>query len=684
MRTYLPLILLLFSASSILWGQSPATLVDTTRTGQLNEIVISAQRSPTERFQTPEAISVVTNSGLIRSQSRTSPEALQFSPGVFVQKTNHGGGSPFVRGLTGNQTLLLIDGIRLSNATFRYGPNQYFNTLDVFDLSRIEVLRGSGSVQYGSDALGGAIQAFSRPLRLNAGQPQWNGKILLRGTTRDMEQSTHADLAWSGRRFALGGGMSLRRFGDLVGGDTSGRQAPSGYREYNYDLKAKWMLAPGAVLTLVHQNTQQLHVPVYHKVQLENFAINEFDPQRRALSYARFEQDINRGIWEKWAFTTSWQQTEEGRRSRKNNSAIRREENDRVGSLGMNTQFDHRFNARWTANSGAEAYWEQVQSTRVDIDENTGQQTAKRGLYPDGARLENYALYSLHTFDWRPWMLTAGARWNAYIIRVSEAALGEEETLLRPSALVGNLAVMRHIAPRINLFASVNTGFRAPNIDDLGTLGIVDFRFEVPNYNLRPEKSTQIQVGGKWRSEGMEAELLVYRNELRDLITRIKQDTLTQQGYPLYQKENVEKAFIQGLETNWTYHIGKNWTAQGSLTYTYGQNRTQNEPVRRIPPIFGRLAIDFEPTKHWSIGAEWLGADKQDRLAKGDTEDNRIPQGGTPGWQVLNLHASYAWRGFSAQLSGNNLFNEDYRTHGSGINGMGRSATLTLMYEIGK
>lgn len=212
MRTYLPLILLLFSASSILWGQSPSTLGDTTRTGQLNEIVISAQRSPTERFQTPEAISVVTNSGLIRSQSRTSPEALQFSPGVFVQKTNHGGGSPFVRGLTGNQTLLLIDGIRLSNATFRYGPNQYFNTLDVFDLSRIEVLRGSGSVQYGSDALGGAIQAFSRPLRLNAGQPQWNGKVLLRGTTQDMEQSTHADLAWSGRRFALGGGYVASAF----------------------------------------------------------------------------------------------------------------------------------------------------------------------------------------------------------------------------------------------------------------------------------------------------------------------------------------------------------------------------------------------------------------------------------------------------------------------------------------
>jgi outer membrane receptor protein involved in Fe transport len=104
---------------------------------------------------------------------------------------------------------------------------------------------------------------------------------------------------------------------------------------------------------------------------------------------------------------------------------------------------------------------------------------------------------------------------------------------------------------------------------------------------------------------------------------------------------------------------------------------TQREPVRRIPPLFGRLALDFAPGA-WSFGAEWLGADKQDRLAKGDTEDNRIPKGGTPGWQVLNLHAGYAWRFVSLRCSALNLFNADYRTHGSGVNGYGRSAFVTL------
>ncbi len=127
----------------------------------LGEVVITANRYGSLQIKTPEAIRVIDNKSIQNFQIRTAPEVLQITPGVFVQKTNHGGGSPFLRGLTGNQTLLLVDGIRLSNATVRYGPNQYFNTIDVFSIEKIEVLRGGGSVQYGSDAIGGTIQTFS-------------------------------------------------------------------------------------------------------------------------------------------------------------------------------------------------------------------------------------------------------------------------------------------------------------------------------------------------------------------------------------------------------------------------------------------------------------------------------------------------------------------------------------------
>jgi iron complex outermembrane receptor protein/hemoglobin/transferrin/lactoferrin receptor protein len=114
------------------------------------------------QFDTPEAVSVLTQKQLLQNAPRSTPEALMGLPGVWVQKTNHGGGSPFIRGLTGQQTLILIDGIRLNNATFRSGPNQYFNTIDPQSIAQIEVLRGSGSVQYGSDALGGVVHVLTK------------------------------------------------------------------------------------------------------------------------------------------------------------------------------------------------------------------------------------------------------------------------------------------------------------------------------------------------------------------------------------------------------------------------------------------------------------------------------------------------------------------------------------------
>ena len=79
-----------------------------------------------------------------------------------MQQTNLGGGSPFLRGLTGYHTLILIDGIRLNNSTFRSGPNQYLNTIDPLLINHVEVMKGQGSVPYGSDALGGTILLSSK------------------------------------------------------------------------------------------------------------------------------------------------------------------------------------------------------------------------------------------------------------------------------------------------------------------------------------------------------------------------------------------------------------------------------------------------------------------------------------------------------------------------------------------
>ena len=110
----------------------------------------------------------------------------------------------------------------------------------------------------------------------------------------------------------------------------------------------------------------------------------------------------------------------------------------------------------------------------------------------------------------------------------------------------------------------------------------------------------------------------------------------------------------------------------GGLSYTHGENITKNEPLRRIPPFNARVISTYRKNKLFA-SAELLLASIQDRLAQGDKDDNRIPKGGTPGWEVMNIYTGYKLYKLQLNMGLQNIFNTDYRTHGSGINGVGRS-----------
>ena len=214
-----------------------------------------------------------------------------------------------------------------------------------------------------------------------------------------------------------------------------------------------------------------------------------------------------------------------------------------------------------------------------------------------------------------------------------------------------------------------------------GTLGIVDFRYEVPTSDLSPEKSQNYELGYKLNLQKLSGTVAIYRMNLSDLITRIKDDGQFIDGYQVYKKENTEEANIQGFEAAFNWKVLDQLEINSGISYTYGQNITKNEPLRRIPPLNGRLACTYR-FRQLFASTEFLFASKQDRLASGDVSDNRIPQGGTPGWQVINLFAGYQFASVKLNAGIQNVFNEDYRTHGSGINNVGRSAFLSIDYSF--
>lgn len=647
---------------------------------ELNKtVIVTAKRIESRQFDAPEAISVMTQKQLLQNSPRSTPEALMGLPGVWIQKTNHGGGSPFIRGLTGQQTLIMIDGIRFNNATFRSGPNQYFNTIDPQSIDQIEVLRGSGSVQYGSDALGGVVHVLTKNPEFNSAGSHFTGNAFLKYMSAGMEKSARAELEFGSASFAVLGGIAMRDFGDILAGGNVGRLKPTGYSQLSGDIKAKAKVGSNYLFTAAYQNLRQEDVPVFHKIQLENYALNHFEPQSRQLGYLQAEAFYAHRLFRHVKLTTTLAQSVEGRISQKNNATVLTREKDQVNTRGIILTVNSAPHTNWAAVSGLEYYFDKVYSAREDTDSEKNTTVSKRGLYPDGATASNMALFSLHTFSFGKLNLSAGGRLNGFRITVSENTLGK--SVINPTAVVGNLATSYAFHPRHKLIASVNTGFRAPNIDDLGTLGIVDFRYEVPNSNLEPEKSFNMELGLKSSTSTFAGSLALFRNNLTNIISRIRSGSDSVQGYAVYLKENVAEAYIQGIEAEAEMKLVQHVVAYGSFIYTYGQNKTDNEPFRRIPPLNGRLGVSYQHRQLYTR-LEYLFAGKQTRLAKGDIDDNRIPAGGTPGWSLLNLNTGYQfkWLAFQAEL--HNIFNEAYRTHGSGVEGYGRSLWISARVQF--
>ncbi|MFN6064991.1 MAG: TonB-dependent receptor plug domain-containing protein [Bacteroidota bacterium] len=661
-------------------NNSTSSVPDSLISLDLNEVIFTGKKLKSNVFNTAESISILHSKALSLNSQRNTPELLNEAPGVFLQKTNHGGGSAFLRGLTGNQVLYLIDGIRINNAITRYGPNQYLNTIDRFSLERIEIVRGSGSVLFGSDAIGGVINMLSINPDVNQ-QKALSGKISTRIGSNHLEESLNGRISYKNKESWLTSGITTRSFGDLIGGKNTKLQHPSGYDEFCYDVKTNIQINKRHTIQGLLQYVHQKGVPVYHKYILENFALNKMDPQKRSLAYVGYTYTPEKGFIQNIKFTPNIQQVAESRWSKKNNSNLTTIENDTVEIFGVLTELNTLKNIgdwKWSGSHGFDLYHDKVNSNRIQMyDNNTP--IFKRGLYPDDATQISYAFFTNQHIEKNKFQVTLGNRIQFLSLQIP---IDNGQIInIQPKAWVGNLYVAQSILPKLKLIYGLNTGFRAPNIDDLGSLGIVDFRYEIPNYELRPEKSAQIQIGYKWNGPKFNWETYTYYNRLKDIVVRNKKGNETIDGYPVYIKENAENGYIMGLETNFQYILGRSLQLTGSLTYTYGQNTSKKEPIRRIPPLFGYVNIQYQKEKYWAKLFFQL-AGKQQRLAAGDISDNRIGRLGTPGWSVINISNGFNFKKMDINLTLQNVLDKDYKFHGSGINGVGRSLILEFSWSI--
>ena len=197
----------------------------------IHEIEVVAKRAPEARFKTDRSVTIMPRGTMKEQTPRTLPEALHDTPGTFVQQTNMGGGSPIIRGMIGPQLLIMVDGIRFNNSTYRTGPGQYLNLIDPLSIDRIEVLRGPGSVLYGSDAMGGVIQVTSLSGMDTPGShnTSLSGNLLSRYQSANKGSVLHGNFEYGHNGFTIIGGGGYKKFNGLEGGSGIGVQPYVGY-----------------------------------------------------------------------------------------------------------------------------------------------------------------------------------------------------------------------------------------------------------------------------------------------------------------------------------------------------------------------------------------------------------------------------------------------------------------------
>lgn len=663
----------------------------------LPDIVVTPMRSSTPAADVPYSAFTVGPGGA-GAAPRTTPEALQGLPSVMVQKTSYGQGSPFLRGFTGFRTLLMIDGVRLNNSVFRDGPNQYWNTVDPFGIDRYEAVLGPASVLYGSDAIGGAVNAIPSAPPAGAGQPSWDRSLRYRGATADQSHQARMDLGTRvSEALGLRGGYTWKAFDDVEGGRDVGRQPFTGYDEQAWDARADYVFETGAMLSLAHQSVRQddawrTHRTIYgiewKGLSKGDDQVHVFD-QSRDLTWLRLAGEPAGSI-DGYSLTVS--RHAQGEDLDRLRATGRRDlQGFDVETWGATLTLESETAAgRWVY--GADYYRDFADSYGIRIDPEAAPKASVQGPVADDATYDLVGVFVQDTIGFADGAieLTPG-------VRYTYADLNAEKVDKTPGGVAGNWdAVVGSLRALValdgervqTLFAGISQGFRAPNLSDLTRLDSArSNEIETPVDELDPERFVTSEIGWRRLANDWSASLSYYYTAIDDLIVRAPTGEVIDDLQEV-TKKNSGEGHVQGIEATARVRFGGDWVASAMATWMEGKVETfpTSDPVlveddlSRVMPLTGRLALRWSPAgkSYWAEIAIDAAA-KADRLSADDARDTqRIPPGGTPAYAVFAARGGMDFaEGVSLSIGLENLADEDYRIHGSGVNEPGRQLVVS-------
>ncbi|MFB9861844.1 TonB-dependent receptor [Rufibacter immobilis] len=701
----------------------------------LDEVVVSASKFEEKRADVPQQIQVLKARELAFQSNQTTADVLQQTGQVLVQKSQAGGGSPILRGFEANKVLMVIDGVRLNNAIYRGGHLQNVITVDNATLEKVEIVFGPGSVVYGSDALGGVMHFYTKnPLLTDStGGTRVTGGAFMRYATANQEKTGHVDVSVGGRKWGSFTSFTYSDFGDLrqgknrnpfygtwglrpyyqewrdgkdvmVPNEKVNVQKFTGYRQY--DVLQKVLFQPSVKTShlLNVQFSTSSDIPRYDRLTevdaqgTLNHGEWYYGPQERWLAAYTFTTK-GRGWLENLRVTAAYQRVKESRHNRRFSRNVLQNRFEHVDIYTLNADAS-RLLGEHELRYGLEGTYNDVSSRAYGSNLVTSERTPLDTRYPgSGADMRTAAAYFTHTWEISPrWILSDG-------IRLSRVALNADfskdksffpfpfnDVAQKNTAVNGNVGLVFQPGQEWRFAAVASSGFRAPNVDDLGKVfESVQGQLIVPNPGLKPEYTYNAELSiGKTIARSVRVEGVGFYTWYKDAITT---QPFTFQGQTQLEYNgalsrvvanvNANKAYVYGFSGSLKADITQAFQLASTLTYTYGRIKGEAAeiPLDHIPPVFGKTSLFLTLPKFRSEFFVQYNGWKRLKDYNPVGEDNlqyATPEG-LPAWYTLNLRTAYQLHPrVQVQAALENLLDQFYRVYASGVSAPGRNFSLTL------
>ncbi len=727
---------------------------------KLDEVILSVFKSSAKTSRIAEQIAIVSSKDIQKISPQTSADLLATIPGIKVQKSQFGGGSPVLRGMESNRVLLVVDGIRLNNAIYRKGHLQNAITIAPNLLDRTEVVFGPSSVIYGSDALGGVIHYYTKTPKLSE-EPTIKSNFFSRYSSVNQETTTTVSAELGFKNWASFTSISYSDFGDLTMGkkrshgfDNWGKvfyfsentnsyytenptlnsdantQRNTGYQQTDVLQKFFVPLSKKIDAKLNIQYSTSSNIPRFDRLsELTDltdssslkFAEWYYGPQERLLISPQFLIHPEKKWLEEGTITFAYQQIKESRIQRKFGSFNRSYREEGVDIFSVNGDFSVPLT---TARDrilgyGFEFAYNDVQSNAygktIAVSGNNiigfSGSFPIQSRYPDGN--SNYSSAAVY-IDYRQDIsststLNSGIRFtntqlNATWIDQTFISLPKTAIHLSNSAITATIGYVYKPNNTWQLNSVLSSGFRSPNIDDIGRVREKNGFVTVPNIDLKPEFAYNAEIGvqkyfndKRFRIGGNLYYTLLDNYIQRDsFILNGSNQVLFDGEYGIaVANQNKGTAYITGYTISYQGKINNRWKTAGFITYTKGNTRDTKEAMSSIPPLFGQFEINYKEER-FEIGANFRFNSKKDiedfNFSEGIDNHDLTPivstdatsdiekYFGSPSWAVFGMNGNYTINShWILQTRIDNLFDIHYREFASGVSAPGRNLSVAVI-----